>query len=422
MSSGKRHIKHLESIVFTMALSLLYSQQLHAGSTTQTETIKVKAYKLESLELIGTSRIDKELLIREFGLTPGVELNDTLVIETQAKLLSLGLFKSAILFMRRGSDKGKARLIVEVEDDPDIIGDWAFGGSFGITQNQAVLSTGNIEQVPSSYRLELISRNLFTSLHRGSLYLDVDSEGNFQESKVAYGLPYFTKEGVQFDIEASVVNIKKRYLSAKGFGTQIQGLWSQKSSEWGSLRYGMALYSNSIDKYKVTGFPKTVAGPKVEFSKENRLLSFIPGMGHRLVGSLLLSPFSTEESVVEIELAETLAIFNSSLSLTGQALGIANGKAYAFRAEARYDYPFHLSYLTKEKGELFTSLKGGLDFTTMEDSQGFTEKKKSKGYVATLGLRLHSSGFIGEFAIQITTAPEETILKKLIDAGGQVTK
>jgi hypothetical protein len=363
---------------------------------------RVRAYKLESVLLNGTDRMTTEEITYELGLVKGVPLDDELVMTTRSRLLSLGLFKSVILIMRKGSKAGFARLIIEVEDDDGVLTDWALGGDLGVTMSEdnATANANETDQAPLDYHLGLVGRNIGTSLHRMSMNLDINNEGNFREGQIAYGLPRFALEDAQFDAEIAAINVTHRYLSALGFGARGQGLWSHSVDAIGEIQYGAAMYVNQTPNSALPGFPTSVAGPKFAYRKESRLRGFFPGSGSMMGASLLFAPMQTENSVLEVNLAKTwgtkrFAFF--TLDANALTVGI-NG--YSFRGEGRLDVPLGIARINEDQSELFLRLRGGSD--AINDTN-------LVGSAAILGLRYHSSGFIAEFAIKITRSPEEII-------------
>ncbi len=371
---------------------------------------KVQVYKLESLEIRGSTRMTGEQLAEELGLVPGAPLNDELVMTTRSRLLGLGLFKSAILIMRKGSKPGMAKLIVEVEDDPGVLTDWAIGGELDVTLTEATAQSADTENAPMDYRIGLVGRNVFDSLHRASLTVDLDSGGEIRQGQLAYGLPRFAREDAQFDAEIAAVDSYYRYLDAMGFGGRGQGLWSRSVAGVGEVQYGAAMYVNKGPRFAVKGFPSAVAGPKFAYYKETRLRGFYPGSGHQIGASLLLAPTQTENSVVELALAKTYDMATYAyFTLDTRALTVgANG--YSFRAESRLDVPLGDTQPGEDQAEVFLRLRGGHDSI---DSVNLV------GSAAIIGVRYHSSGFIAELALKVTRAPDELAPKTLPqDLGG----
>lgn len=355
-------------------------------------------YKLESVEISGTTRMSSEQLVSELALTPGTPLDDELVMTTHARLLGLGLFKSAILMMRKGSEPGRAKLVIEVEDDPSVLTDWALGGELGVTVTETTASSVQSGTAPMDYRLGLVGRNVFGNLHRGSAFFDIDGEGEIRQGQIAYGMPRFAREDAQFDAELAVVDSYYRYLDAMGFGARGQGLWSHSLSGLGELQYGAAMYVNKKPRFVVPGFPDAVAGPKLAFFKESRFHGFFPGDGHLIGASLLLSPTDTEESIIELNLARTWDLARVLfLTIDGRMLSVG-ADGYSVRAEGRVDVPIGTAAPGEDQAAAFLRLRGG------QDSVG---KVDLIGSAAVLGVRYHSSGFIAELAIKITRAPEE---------------
>lgn len=368
-----------------------------------------RTYTLETLELRGTTRIDAEFLQEELGLKPGIPLSDELVIETRSRLLGLGLFQSAILSMKKGSRPGTARLIVEVEDDAGVLTDWAIGGELGVTvaeRDARAIDAGN---APMDYRLGLVGRNLFTDLHRGSLMLDFDSDGEFRQGQLAYGLPRFTREDVQFDAEIAATDVTQRFHDAMGFGARGQGLWTQRFHGIGELQYGAAMYVNEKPNFAVPGFPASVAGPKIAYFKETRFRGFFPSKGHLIAGSLLLAPTDTDTSVIELALARTFGIFDVFYWTLDTRVLAVGSEGYSLRGDSRFEIPLGGKDPHEDQAQMFLSLRGG------HDVYG---KTNLVGSAAIVGVRYHSSGFIAELALKVTKTPEELAPKKLSSEGG----
>src|SRR5690606_23777488 len=132
-----------------------------------------------------------------------------------------------------------------------VLSDWALGGELAVTATETSASNTAVDtnSTPMDYRLGLIGRNLFSSMHRGSLLVDIDEQGMFRQGQLAYGLPRFAVEDVQFDAEIAAVDVQHRYLDALGFGGRGQGLWSRSLKHSGELQYGAAMYINRTPRF-----------------------------------------------------------------------------------------------------------------------------------------------------------------------------
>lgn len=358
---------------------------------------KVVPYVLEEMELSGSQRVSIARLAKELGLEAGIHLDDHLVMTTRSRLLSLGIFKSVILLMKKGSKKGLAKLIIEVEDDLSVLTDWALGGTLALTQSEQQAASGSPNTAPISYKFELVGRNFFRSLHRGALMFDIDSKGTLRKGRIAYGLPPFTQEDTQFDTDLSITNTRYHFLDTLGFGAKAQSLWTRSWEDYAKLSYGAAMYVNEKE-YNIPSFPRSVAGPKIALNKETRLHSFIPGAGYSLGASILISVAKIYQSILELSIARTVNLFPGSLlTVSSEILGVGI-KNYAIRSEARFDFPFLDLKTSTSNAEIFLKLRGGLD--RLENGQLI-------GSAAIIGLRFHSSGFIAELGIQLTRSPEE---------------
>src|SRR5690606_25641977 len=108
--------------------------------------------------------------------------------------------------------------------------------------------------------------------------------------------------------EIAAVSPQTRYLDTLGFGQRAQGLWSQSLSGTSVLQYGAAMYINQEPRFALPGFPKSIAGPKISYRDENRLIGFFPTQGFRFATDLLIAPTHTDFSTLELNLAQTLSL------------------------------------------------------------------------------------------------------------------
>jgi hypothetical protein len=335
-------------------------------------------------------------------------LNDDLVMTSRTKLLGLGLFKSVILVMRKGTKPGWAKLIIEVEDDSSVLGDWAMGGSLGVSVSDSKASPAVPgTNVPMNFRLGLIGRNLLGDLHRGSGFVDFDDKGLVREALFTYGLPKFAREAVQFDTQIAVVDPRYRFMDSKGFGAKGQGLWTQNLSDTlnGDLIYGVAMYLNQKERFTVPGFPKSVAGPKVGYYRETRLHGFFPQEGAMFSSSIVVNPIEFHTSVIELNIAQTMELASNLLLTVDTSLTTIGVQGYAGRGDLRFDLPFVSSDPNADQAAGYLSFQGGQDRT---------KQTNLVGTAAVLGLRYHSSGFIADIGLKITHSPEELAPKNTL--------
>lgn len=387
------------SIVISCVLAIIatLSNISFAQATSDDSPQNFNIYKLEHIEVTGTNRLTAEQVAKEFSISRGTPLDNDFVLSIKAKLMSLGLFKSVFLVMKKGSTKGFAKLVIEVEDDEDVLSDWAVGGTLGVTQSENQFASGDLQSAPLGYHMDLVSRNLFNTLHRGSLLLDIDSEGFLKRGIIGYGLPKFAEEGVQFDAEAGVIDINSRYIDAMGFGGWGQGLWSTNIGSYGHVQYGVAMHVNSGKNYNLPEFPQSVAGPKIGFFRETRLKTFIPSKGYNIGVSTLIAPVKTEHSLLDAQAAATLESFWGSRITIETKTRFIGSEAYSLRGGARWEFPLDMDNSSDSQGSLFVHLKSGEDKS---------KEIKYFGSSAIFGLRYHSSGFIAEFALKITRLPK----------------
>ncbi len=365
---------------------------------------QIKIYQLESVTLEGTDRLSVEDISRQLDLYPGKPLNDSVVTLVREKLLAFGLFKSVALYMRKGSAQGKARLIIEVEDDNSVLGSWAIGSELSVTSGEAQSNTSTSAAPAFGYRAEVLARNAFRQGYRANLGIDTDSKGIVREGHTAVGLPRFSKESTQFDGQVSIVDVHHRYLHALGFGQKGEAFWTQDIGN-DALNYGVAMYLNR-DRFSMPRFPKTVVGPKIGYQRETRLLGFVPSPGYGYGLSGLLPVGNTGQHVLEARGSYTKKLGQLIVATAeGKAMAVgAEGRAG--RANLRLDLPVGRSDKTQEFAKAFLLVESGLDRYRATDLSASA---------MSFGLRYHSPGFIAEVVLKITTVPKE--FEPLLDTG-----
>jgi outer membrane protein assembly factor BamA len=85
-------------------------------------------YILESIEVRGNSKTHGELILSYVHLKPGETLDPEKVELSRIRLLALGYFKDVHMSLEKGSERGRVKLIVEVDERNTIIIDDLFGG------------------------------------------------------------------------------------------------------------------------------------------------------------------------------------------------------------------------------------------------------------------------------------------------------
>jgi len=403
------------SATWTFYLTPLFVSSLaFSAESSELDNAPVRAQRtleLESLRVEGSTRMSAKQIQHELALMVGSPLDDQLVMETRQKLLSLGLFRSVMLRMTRGSAPGKAVLIIELDDDRSVLTDWALGGRVGVRYGEVQAKSVDPNLPPLGYQIELLSRNLFRSLHRGRVSVDIDGTGNVMAGRISYGWPRFAIEDIQFDTEISAINVTTRYLDVLGFGGRALGQWTQSVGIFSELQYGIIMLVNHEPDFAVPWFPKAVTGPRVMWTKETRLQRFYPGDGYLVSGGLIYPPAASEHTSLELSLARTWGVDNKLWFSTGvDALQVGTDN-YAVRGEARLDLPITpVSYQGDQAG-FFILLRAGEDGNTRL-------RTNVKGSAGIFGVRYHSPGFIAELMLQITNTPKQFRIPKNPPTGG----
>jgi hypothetical protein len=351
-------------------------------------------YKLESFSIVGSERLSKETLEKELSLKKGTLLTDEFVVNTRRYLLGFGVFKSVILVMKKGSEKGFAKLVIDVEDTEGVVGSWAVGSHLKLLYGQLTEGSVSENQGALGYQVNLVSRNILNKLHRGQVFVDFGNKGVFKEAQLAYGLPRFAAEGIQFDAQLQVVDPSFRYLQAFGFGAKTEGLWSLSLEDNTSISYGPALYFNE-DRFKFPGSPRFVVGPKLSYQKETRLKSFTDSQGYSYGISGLLAPVESENSVFELALAGTVDLsYAIHMTASSKAMFIGTNKI-SVRNYLEFVGAEKNSYLT-EQSAIYLRINNGLDRM---------ESYKLKGSSVEVGFKWATLGFIAELAFSYTESP-----------------
>lgn len=377
-------------LVFHSTLPLL----AFPGSTALASQEQIPKYYLEDIEVIGSQRLSREKIVEELGLKIGEELASQAVSEARLTLLGMSLFRSAILSIRKGKKPGWVVLLIELEDDKTIIGPWGLGSTLSLTYDELQDSSISPQTSPFSTRFQLVSRNLFKRLHRASTLLDIDGEGVVREFEIAYGLPRFAQEKVQFDAKLSLVDAEFRYLQSMGFGAKAESQWRYDLSTFSSLSYGLAMYLNRPGRFNHLNMPESVVGPKLGYRWESRLHSFLPQSGYLFESKILLGPGQEIGAILEVQAAATWSLADKAyltLDLKGMK---TNGPHLLTRTEGRFDIP--LSRGVRDQAAFFISGRKGHD--ELDQHSRF-------GSDFSLGLRYHSSGFIAELSFRYTDYP-----------------
>lgn len=350
-----------------------------------------KTYKLESLEVSGSSRLSPEQIREQLRISDTTTLSDEWLAEARTKLLGLAVYKYVFFSLKKGSSPGYAKLIITAYDDDEVLSDWATGGEFGLSLVKPAPDLGDDSPV-RSYRFGLVARNLLRRSHRGALITDLDTNGNLIFGSMAYGLPRFVSEAIQFDSAIVVTDPSQRYLETEAFGMKGQTLWTRQ--RWGlDVTYGLAWYSNRHERYRVDHWPTLVSGPKFGVVRETRLLSFLPQPGYKAAISIVPSLVNREHATIEAEALRTEPIRDMlALTAAGKLVQVGRG-ATTLRGEVKIELPV----TTSSHG-----LRSILYFSRRLGRDQFQSFKHS-GSETIAGYRYHSTGFIGDINFKLAS-------------------
>lgn len=125
MKPGRSSVATSSLIALASALSLAISPQAHAvepapaeANPTAHEARKRLRYTLESVELRGNTRTAAHVVLRYVKFRRGdlLDVEDPRIELTRYRLLGTGFFSKVELSLRRGSQRGSAVLVIEVEE------------------------------------------------------------------------------------------------------------------------------------------------------------------------------------------------------------------------------------------------------------------------------------------------------------------
>ena len=177
------------------------SEEMLSEEKSQIET---KPFVLESVELHGTNRISVDQIKSILRLRKGLPLNHQIIMEGRSQLLGLGLFQRVLLLIRKGSSFGKAKLVIEVEDDDSTLTPWALRGDISIEARERKTEDPTIDKISRHLELTLNSNNLWTQLQHGQVQVKFDSEGQIRSQNLSFHIPQKSPEGHRFDLHAQI--------------------------------------------------------------------------------------------------------------------------------------------------------------------------------------------------------------------------
>lgn len=372
--------------VFLIASGFARTHAVAQSASAFTATVN---YELESFEFVGSSRLTMEQVKDHLKIQDHMVMTDSWISESRTTLLGLGIFKDVIFSLRKGSRPGLAKLIIKAEDDDTVLSDWAVGGEFGLSLTDPTPALGD-DSVFRGYRFGLIARNILRESHRAAMLWDLNSRGNLVYGQVAYGLPRFVKESIQFDSALTVVEPRERYFETESYGLKFQSLWTRQRGGVDVI-YGASWFSNTHNRYRLEEWPDIVAGPKIGVIRETRFMGFFPRPGYRIAVAVIPNLLHRQDYVSESEIAGTLTPWDFA-AITASAKAITTGhKAISTRAEGRLDIPLP-SHEHGLRSMFYIAVRNGQDH--------FKDLKIS-GTETIAGFRYHSTGFIGDLSFRV---------------------
>ncbi len=354
-----------------------------------------RSFVLDAISTSGSERLPPHFFEEELGLHPQSSLSPQDLERLQTQLLGTGLFRSVRLYLEKGEQPGHARLLVELDDDLSVLGPWGLGAELAISEAQLSSRSLSPNLSPLGVKSQLISRNLFGHLHRGSALLDIDGDAKVRGAQLAYGFPRFSAEDTQFDAQIEIIDPSTRYLEAGAFGAKAQALWTLGSEGLRHVQVGVAYASNQNKNFQYRDFPKSVIGPQLGMSVETRLLGFRPSQDYHLGGTLLLTSAGLRQMAYAAEGAYTWEL-SPHTSLTAESQMESVGLlSFHMRNGLHFDFTLPI-WQSEQDPSFFLQALQGLDRF---------ENQHLDGHEWRLGLRLHSAGLIAEISFAYRDLP-----------------
>lgn len=380
-------------------LGLLFiSLNLNADPKTNTPH---SDFELESIAVEGSSRITTSQVASKFELYQGKPFTRDGADKIKTALLGMGLFEKVTLFLKKGTNKKKRRLVIRLKDDKSVITDWGIGAHFGVTLTDTHAKVFDLDGQPLNFRLNLVARNAFRAQHRLGLGFEINSLGQISKINSAFGLPKYRESSIQFDTGFSLKRNSSNYLDIYGFGAEAYAIWSLHLGNSFIFRYGVAGLANREPNFSVPSFPETVVGPYLELESRTSLLSFINESGHRISLRVIPSVGKLEHTYLRSTVSQKFQAL-SSLSIDYSLSGfLAGNLGYGTRTSLKFGFPFGTKSIAySSNNEIFLQGRYGRDWQ---------RKNILSGYDVSLGIRVYSSALIGELAFKFVQIETEAI-------------
>jgi hypothetical protein len=353
-------------------------------------------YEVETIEVQGSTRINTEQFSDLFDLHPGGRIDDDAVLVIRQRLLGLGVFRSAVLLVRKGSVRGRVKLILKVEDDPNILSDWGIASEIAVQSLQWIAKPQVDYRESTANTLTLLGRNLFGRFHRGLLRGEFGNSGSLHGLQVAYGWPRFSLKDHQFDVELNGFDPVYHYFETPSFALNAAIRWSFALDDYEQLEYGVQSYANRNGRLAMPYFPKLVVGPRIGYNFEDRPQGFFPSRGVQFGSSFTLGAANPAQSVLQASGARTWRIDDDAwFSLDGKAL-LTGQSGYSVRAESRLDFAITKPYESDDQALISLKLGGGRDDSHLG---------RLWGSFGAISLRYHSSAIIAEIDLLFLRTP-----------------
>lgn len=366
-------------------------------SVNAAELPRSRRYALGQILIEGSRRISAEQVSQICRLSPGTPLDDNRIMNARTRLLGLGLFRDVLLRLKRSELPETADLVVQLEDDPNVLGSQALGATLGVQGHRLLSDQDGALAYPVLYHFGLLSRNLARSQVRGDLQLKASSGAKLHSTEAALGLAPQLIDDLQLDWRFEWHDMRRDYLDGLGFTDRHIFTLSLNLDESSTLSAGFAHYHNRSG-LALPGSVGQVIGPYVMIQSRTALRAFLRRPGHMVRMAFVPSLEQLDQSVFEVNLSHTLPPIGGVWTTAGADIMGIGDLEYALRAYLRLGLPVAMSHRTREQTELFLRILAGSDVI---------EADRYWSSSATLGLRYHSPGFIGELAFSVQRASDE---------------
>ncbi len=355
------------------------------GDIRYEKKINIAPYKMASFEIEGSKRLSREAVQKIIQVKEGAVLDHNKIMEARSALIKTGLYRSVLLKMKKGSEKGWVKLIAELEDDLSVFSEQAYGLSGGLQYKR--LLQDKVTEDQYNYEFKILSRNFFRKLHQ--LSVDITGSKKVEYGQLIYLIPSFTSKNKQLRFESLYIDSQKVPFLFDGFHESYGAMMIHTLGENSRLEYGVESLMSS--KGFLTEETRKTIGGKLSFLYISTLSSYIPQSGYHFHLNILLPADSKSTTVSSLSLGAVYPVVqNMPVTLLGGIKKI--GREHSIQT------------LTLELNTMlvdFSQNRSNISFFLNSTYKKFEDKSWSSNKevrALSLGFKKYNLGFITEFS------------------------